>query len=204
MGSSGLAAMLGETEVLVNLLPLTHETHGILNSELFARMRRGGYLVQVGAASTLSRRICWRRWKAASSKGPRSTYSRRAVGAGASVLAASEIVITPHDAGEVSVRPSQPRSSRPPTRYEPAGGHRTPSTAHAAIEHLHRISGVKSVTRLTPRIRSTGCARHRRPGSARRELAAEHWGLPVMAQRLDSEARSEFPAANAVTVATMF
>jgi glyoxylate/hydroxypyruvate reductase len=47
-GHEGLGAMLGETEVLVNLLPLTRETHGLLNRDLFGRMRRGGYLVQVG------------------------------------------------------------------------------------------------------------------------------------------------------------
>ena len=40
-GPSGLAAMLSETEVLVNLLPLTDETRGILNTTLFGRMRRG-------------------------------------------------------------------------------------------------------------------------------------------------------------------
>jgi glyoxylate/hydroxypyruvate reductase len=52
-GPSGLSAMLDETEVLVNLLPLTPETQGILNSELFARMRRGGYLIQVGRGEHL-------------------------------------------------------------------------------------------------------------------------------------------------------
>jgi glyoxylate/hydroxypyruvate reductase A len=52
-GSLGLGAMLGETEVLVNLLPLTRETQGILNGELFGRMRRGGYLIQVGRGEHL-------------------------------------------------------------------------------------------------------------------------------------------------------
>jgi len=52
-GRPGLDAMLGETEVLVNLLPLTQETQGILNGELFGRMRRGGYLVQVGRGEHL-------------------------------------------------------------------------------------------------------------------------------------------------------
>jgi len=47
-GPVGLAAMLPETEVLVNLLPLTQETLGILNSSLFEKMRRGGYLIHVG------------------------------------------------------------------------------------------------------------------------------------------------------------
>ena len=40
--------MLREVEVLVNLLPLTQETVGILDRRLFASMRRGSYLVQVG------------------------------------------------------------------------------------------------------------------------------------------------------------
>lgn len=47
-GTDGLTAMLGEIEVLVNLLPLTAETIGILDRRVFASMRRGGYLVQVG------------------------------------------------------------------------------------------------------------------------------------------------------------
>lgn len=47
-GSAGLDAMLAETEVLVNLLPLTADTRGILNASLFAKMPRGGYLIQVG------------------------------------------------------------------------------------------------------------------------------------------------------------
>ncbi len=47
-GPDGLDALLPETEVLVNLLPLTPETQGILNSDVFARMRHGGYLIHVG------------------------------------------------------------------------------------------------------------------------------------------------------------
>ena len=47
-GAEGLSAMLPETEVLVNLLPLTPETQGILNGDLFGKMRHGGYLIHVG------------------------------------------------------------------------------------------------------------------------------------------------------------
>jgi glyoxylate/hydroxypyruvate reductase A len=47
-GADGLNAMLDDTEILVNLLPLTEETRNILNAALFAKMRRGGYLIQVG------------------------------------------------------------------------------------------------------------------------------------------------------------
>lgn len=52
-GAAGLNAMLGQTEVLVNLLPLTPETRGILNRDTFTRMYRGGYLIQVGRGEHL-------------------------------------------------------------------------------------------------------------------------------------------------------
>lgn len=47
-GSDGLEAMLADTEILVNLLPLTTETRGLLNASLFGKLRRGAYLIQVG------------------------------------------------------------------------------------------------------------------------------------------------------------
>jgi len=47
-GRDGMMEMLGETEVLVSLLPLTAETVGILDRRVFASVRCGGYLIQVG------------------------------------------------------------------------------------------------------------------------------------------------------------
>ncbi|QUS38465.1 glyoxylate/hydroxypyruvate reductase A [Tardiphaga alba] len=47
-GADGLRRMLDDTEILVNLLPLTTETRGILDAALFALLRRGAYLVHVG------------------------------------------------------------------------------------------------------------------------------------------------------------
>jgi glyoxylate/hydroxypyruvate reductase A len=103
-GASGLAAMLGETEVLVNLLPLTHETRGILNRELFARMRRGGYLIQVGRGEHLVDQDLLA-----------ALESGQLGGAALDVFAAEplapahpfwrhpKIVVTPHDACEVRV-----------------------------------------------------------------------------------------------------
>ena len=52
-GPEGLAAMLPESEVLVNLLPLTPETGGLLDAALLARLRPGGYLIQVGRGEHL-------------------------------------------------------------------------------------------------------------------------------------------------------
>jgi glyoxylate/hydroxypyruvate reductase A len=52
-GRAGLTAMLQDTEILVNLLPLTPETRFILNRDVFTAMRRGGYLIQVGRGEHL-------------------------------------------------------------------------------------------------------------------------------------------------------
>src|SRR5450631_2445317 len=101
-GPSGLSAMLDETEVLVNLLPLTQETQGILNGELFARMRRGGFLIQVGRGEHLVDHDLLA-----------ALESGQLDGAALDVFAAEplapqhpfwrhpKIVVTPHDASEV-------------------------------------------------------------------------------------------------------
>ncbi|QPF86234.1 glyoxylate/hydroxypyruvate reductase A [Bradyrhizobium genosp. L] len=103
-GPDGLTAMLGETEVLVNLLPLTSETRGILNGDLFNRMRRGGFLIQVGRGEHLVEADL----VAALDCGQLS-------GAALDVFATEplpqahpfwyhpQIVITPHDASDVSI-----------------------------------------------------------------------------------------------------
>ena len=44
-GPAGLGALLGRSEILVNLLPLTPATTGILDAGLFARLPRGASLV---------------------------------------------------------------------------------------------------------------------------------------------------------------
>ena len=103
-GAAGLDAMLGQTEVLVNLLPLTPETKGILNQRTFARMYRGGYLIQVGRGEHLVEADLLA-----------ALESGQLAGAALDVFAAEplaprhpfwrhpSIVVTPHDACEVSV-----------------------------------------------------------------------------------------------------
>lgn len=47
-GAQGLANVLGAAQILVNLLPLTAQTHGLLGAGAFARMPRGAGLVNAG------------------------------------------------------------------------------------------------------------------------------------------------------------
>ena len=53
-GASGLASLLQRTDILINLLPLTPHTAGILNAQLFARLPRGAAIVNLARGGHLN------------------------------------------------------------------------------------------------------------------------------------------------------
>ena len=52
-GTSQLAAFLGQVDLLINILPLTKATRGILNQNLLAQLPQGAYLINVGRGGHL-------------------------------------------------------------------------------------------------------------------------------------------------------
>ncbi|WP_166225060.1 2-hydroxyacid dehydrogenase [Pseudomonas atagonensis] len=53
-GAEGFEAFLDNVELLINLLPLTHETRGILNQHTFERLAIGAALINVGRGAHLN------------------------------------------------------------------------------------------------------------------------------------------------------
>jgi glyoxylate/hydroxypyruvate reductase A len=47
-GPSGLPKFLGQTNILVNVLPLTRETRGIMDKTLFAALPKGSFVINMG------------------------------------------------------------------------------------------------------------------------------------------------------------
>ncbi|KJC61577.1 hydroxyacid dehydrogenase [Bradyrhizobium sp. LTSPM299] len=103
-GPAGLAAMVGEGEVLVNLLPLTPETRGILNGNLFSRMRRGGYLIQVGRGEHLVEADLLKALDCGQLSGAAlDVFATEPLPQAHPFWDHPQIVITPHDASDVSI-----------------------------------------------------------------------------------------------------
>ena len=103
-GRDGLKAMLPDTEILVNLLPLTEETRGILNRDLFGAMRRGGYLIQVGRGDHLVEADLVEALDSGQLSGAAlDVFAKEPLAAGHPFWGRPEIFVTPHDACDVSV-----------------------------------------------------------------------------------------------------
>ncbi len=52
--TDGLVSMLAQSDIVVNLLPLTNETRGLLNTARFAQCKQGVSIINFGRAATVS------------------------------------------------------------------------------------------------------------------------------------------------------
>jgi glyoxylate/hydroxypyruvate reductase A len=103
-GRDGLFAMLAETEVLVNLLPLTPATVGILNRDVFKAMRRGGYLIQVGRGPHLVETDLLSALESGQLSGASlDVFATEPLTPGHPLWSHPQVVVTPHDACDVSI-----------------------------------------------------------------------------------------------------
>lgn len=103
-GRDGLFAMLAETEVLVNLLPLTPATVGILNRDVFKAMRRGGYLIQVGRGPHLVEIDLLSALESGQLSGASlDVFATEPLTPGHPLWSHPQVVVTPHDACDVSI-----------------------------------------------------------------------------------------------------
>ncbi|WP_432470336.1 2-hydroxyacid dehydrogenase [Amphritea sp. HPY] len=53
-GEQGLAEAIGQADIIVNLLPLTAETKGIMNTAFFAGVKQGASLINFGRGATIN------------------------------------------------------------------------------------------------------------------------------------------------------
>lgn len=103
-GADGLDRMLDDTEILVNLLPLTTETHGILNASLFGKLRRGAYLIHVGRGGHMVEQDVFAALDSGQLSGAAiDVFPIEPLPKDAPFWSHPKIVLTPHDACDVTM-----------------------------------------------------------------------------------------------------
>lgn len=91
---------LSTAQVLVCILPLTDETTGILNKEVFARLPKGAYLINVARGGHLVEKDLLEALESGQLSGAAlDVFSEEPLPAGHPFWAQEKIFITPHNAG---------------------------------------------------------------------------------------------------------
>ena len=133
-GSDGLDQMLGVSAAVINILPLTPDTEGLMNAERFARFRRGALYMSMGRGGTTVEADLL----AALDRGPLRTAvldvtTAEPLPPGSPLWSHPRVRITPHASGFTRARTAAPlvaanvrrirRGEQPFPLYDPQRGY---------------------------------------------------------------------------------
>lgn len=100
-GAEGLAELAAKSDVVINVLPLTGETEGLLAAPFFAQMKRGAYLVNLGRGQHLNENDLLEALNAGQLSGAAlDVFEREPLPVSSPLWDHPEVLITPHVASE--------------------------------------------------------------------------------------------------------
>ena len=103
-GAGGLERLVGEADFIVNLLPLTEATRGLLDARFFARTRPESVLIQVGRGAHLDEAALLAALEAGNLGGASlDVFATEPLPADHPFWNHPKIVLTPHDAAEAGI-----------------------------------------------------------------------------------------------------
>jgi glyoxylate/hydroxypyruvate reductase A len=129
---SELDAFLGKTNILVGLLPLTPDTRGIFNADLFAKLRRGGplgapFFINAGRGGSQVEADIVAALKSGVLKGASlDVFETEPLPASSPLWTMDSVLMTPHSAADSDVRALFDHVERQIARFEDG----------EALEHL--------------------------------------------------------------------
>jgi len=126
-GAAGLDAFLARTEILICLLPLTHETKGILNLALFRKLKRdgpasGAFLINAGRGPLqVDADIIAALDEGALEGATLDVFPQEPLRPDSPLWSHSKVTVTPHNAGDISPRVFAPEVIAQIERFERGG-----------------------------------------------------------------------------------
>jgi glyoxylate/hydroxypyruvate reductase A len=123
-GAAGLDAFLTRTEILICLLPLTHDTKGILNLALFRKLKRdgaagGAFLINAGRGPLqVDADIVAALDEGALEGTTLDVFPQEPLPPGSPLWVHPKVTVTPHNAGDISPRAFAPQVIAQIERFE--------------------------------------------------------------------------------------
>jgi glyoxylate/hydroxypyruvate reductase A len=114
-GNAGLYTFLARTEILISLLPLTHDTKGILNLALFRKLKRdgatgGAFLINAGRGPLqVDADIIAALDEGLLEGATLDVFPQEPLSPGSPLWIHPKVTVTPHNAGDVSPRAFAPQ-----------------------------------------------------------------------------------------------